>query len=293
MSFLHLKCIQYAPDNLRNLEITQALVCGKNLTSPETTQLFIASGLIHLFVVSGSHLIILNKMAHKIFNLAPATKNRTRSILTQNNLILALLFFYCGICNFNPPVVRSFIALYLVVLFKKTSLKITLQNITLISGLLCLMLSPSWANSLSLQMSWLAALGLLIINEFYKNASPLIKNSVFYTQYLATFQVLGIAPLNSIIIAITLTSFLEYILFPLALLTYLTRGVITSSVFDLTIDIIIFILSHLELETTSKVFKHQSIIFYNWFIIFLLHYFIYIFRKKPSSNPPPLHSSSC
>lgn len=121
----------------------EALVCGVSLEPSEILQLLKLSGLIHLFVVSGSHLIFLEQF---LLYRCP----RTLRLLT-----LTAFAFFSGL---QPPVVRSWISLYLPFTFKRWAWRSSFC--IWMAGVLSLVVNPLWISSLSLQLSWACALGL-------------------------------------------------------------------------------------------------------------------------------------
>lgn len=274
-SEFHSTCVEAASEHVRSFESLQALVCGKNFSDPAQSNLLIASGLIHLFVVSASHLMILRKiifylLCNKFFALTKFLQVGTFS----------LLFLYCAVCKFNPPIVRSFAALIILAVFEKINLKWKTETLILVSGLICLILSPAWINSLSLQMSWIAALTLSVISYFFAKANSLFKNSIFYFQYLSTFNFIGIPNPASIGVSTLFTKFLEYVLFPLALLVFLFPFL--GSVFDFLIVSLNMILSKLELTVIFRPYDSEKMIFLNWVLIFALHLFLNYSARKPA-----------
>jgi competence protein ComEC len=273
-SFAHISCVRLAPDSVKSVESLQALVCGKNFSDPSQTNLLIASGLIHLFVVSGSHLKILQQIISHLLC------NRFFSLTKFLQLIIfSLLFFYCAICQFNPPIFRSFVALLLAAFLEKFNLRCKAENLILLSGLICLGLSPQWINSLSLQMSWIAGLTLIVISIFFAKTSALFQNSIFYLNYLTAFNFIGIPQPLSIGISTLLTKFLEYFLFPLALAVYIFPFL--GNVFDLVILILNKFLSLLELTVIFRPFESEKLVFLNWMLILSLHLFINRTAKVP------------
>lgn len=263
----HVSCLKSAPENVRSVESLHALVCGKNFSDLKQSNLLIASGLIHLFVVSGSHLKIL----HKIFYYLLCNKYFPLTKFLQLTFF-SLLFFYCAICKFNPPVVRSFLALVVLAALEKIKINWKSESVILVSGLLCLALAPKWINSLSLQMSWIAALTLSVIAFFFAKSSELFKNSVFYLNFLTTFNFIGIPQPLSIGISTLLSKFLEYVLFPLALAVYLFPFL--GGVFDLLITALNTLLKQLELTVIFRPFENEKLVFFNWLLILSLHLFL-------------------
>ena len=273
-SSFHNHCLQSAPENVKSVESLHALVCGKNFNDLTQANLLIASGLIHLFVVSGSHLKILEKI------ISYALKNRFFSLTKFSQpIIFTLLFFYCAVCKFNPPIFRSLISLMILAETKKRNLIWKAENLILISGICCLTLSPTWINSLSFQMSWIASLSLCVINYFFEKASLLWKNSLFYLQYLTTFNFIGIPNPASIGVATLFTAFLEYVLFPLALAVYVIPFL--APVFDLIITSLNLILSKLELTVIFRPADNEKLILMNWVFICSLHLFLIYSAQRP------------
>lgn len=278
LSFAHVSCVKSVPSDVRYQESLQALVCGKNFSNPEHTHLLIASGLIHLFVVSGSHLKILQSILQKILcnKFLPSTR-------FLQFIIFSLLFFYCAICKFNPPIFRSFVALSLVATTESLHLRFRSENLILISGLICLVLSPEWITSLSLQMSWIAALTLIVINTFFKSRPELFKNSIFYLNYLTTFNFIGLPTPLSIGLSTLLTRFLEYVLFPTALAVYVFPFL--GTIFDAMIFTLHKTLSLFNLTVIFRPYEDERLHFFNWILIVALHFFLNRLPTQQSIKP--------
>ena len=146
-------CLSQIPNGvltgeLENREIFSALLCGKrlDLESPARS-LLSASGLIHLTVVSGAHLIFLAKMGESF-----------PSFRFKNMGVGFFLIFYSLMTGLYPPVLRALISFFLFRLNGRFKLFWSPPSRVMMSGLLCLALNPEWISSLSLQMSWAAAL---------------------------------------------------------------------------------------------------------------------------------------
>ena len=60
-----MECVRFAPEgNWR--ELYQATVCGKSFQDPTLLPLLKKFGLLHLIVVSGAHLVFLERLMHMI-----------------------------------------------------------------------------------------------------------------------------------------------------------------------------------------------------------------------------------
>lgn len=127
--------------------IYSALFCASNSLSSEIKTLFQETGLYHLIVVSGSHLIFFENILQRIF------RDRWR-------LHLLLLLMFCLACQAQPPLTRALLSLFLTQASRHYRLFWSHDLIICKSGLLCLLIFPEWVTSLSLLLSWLASLAL-------------------------------------------------------------------------------------------------------------------------------------
>ena len=148
VSFLaHKKCLQISslPSGLE--DIYQALLCGKRLPSGLIKETFVRNGLIHLMIVSGAHLLFLERI-WKSFNppFFPSVG------------VIFLLALYALTANLHPPVLRALFSFLLLKISLFHKLFWSASLITHLSGILCLVYSPSWISSPSLHLSWLASL---------------------------------------------------------------------------------------------------------------------------------------
>lgn len=147
----HHKCLSWITLENHGSEIRRALLCGENITSPDLDLQLKSLGLIHLVVVSGSHLEFLSR----ILNLLKAPPR----------LIQLLLFIFLLLSNFQAPAVRCFVDL----LFRE---KVRHHSVFW-SGLLCLCLFPAWISSLSFWMSLCASLVIRLPGTLLNKDSPL------------------------------------------------------------------------------------------------------------------------
>lgn len=268
--FLHQFCLNQIPKTTISEPPLSALVCGKNFERLSDMQLYTSTGLIHLFVVSGSHLIILQKILEKGLRFL-----QLNSVL----ILFVFLFIYCAMCTFNPPVLRSFIGLILSYALMQKHRYWPKHYILLLTGLFTLALNYNWISSLSLQMSWMAALALEIHAQKFKNTSFLFRQILFYFLFCSSFMLLGFPQFSVVIVCIVLTPILEYILFPFALMTTILHFLEPG--FSILIIFLNFILIHLEFRTTPSHFDTGLLISINWGIILICHF--WLFSKKIKS----------
>jgi len=143
-------------------ELSQAFICGSSLHDPLSKEIFLETGLIHLMVVSGSHLQTLLWLEQGLLFFW-----NKKSWL---KIFLALsLFFYCLLTGFQPPVLRALASWLCRWLNQFFHWHWDAGKIQLASGVFLLSLFPDWIHSFSFYLSWLSSLGFL--------AAPLIVKS--------------------------------------------------------------------------------------------------------------------
>ena len=126
------------------LHLYSALVCGTPLHTGEERRLFLDSGLIHILVVSGAHLMFLE-------SLLGFLGARTRMVL---------LAAYCWLTGFGAPVVKACARRVL----ESPSRRYGWSGLQTeaASVLICLIFVPEWLVSRSFLMSWICALTFLL-----------------------------------------------------------------------------------------------------------------------------------
>lgn len=268
-SFLHQLCLSTVPDLLQHKESAQALICGKNFSSAEQSSLWVSSGLIHLFVVSGTHLnfisLNLNRLQVPVF------------------ISTTLLFLYCLVCQMNAPVVRSFLFITLTLVLKKNILYWPKDRTLLIASLFCTILNPEWITSLSFLMSWLAALILMIQTQNNSDDSALNGQILFYLGFSFCFSQFGFPTGAIVLFAVLLAPFLEKILFPLALSLILIP--VLCPLFDGLINAIQKIIVLLELNKQLPQQNQLNLLLMNGVIILSIHIYLFYFPTESNNKP--------
>lgn len=257
----HHFCLDLLPTNPQTRPALQALVCGHNFESLEVSRLYLSSGLIHLFVVSGSHLILAEKVLSSFFKVWPFKYAST--------IIICCLFAFCIVCELNPPVVRSFLGICIGLFLTREHRHWPRDYTILITGLLCVSLKPEWATSLGLQMSWLAALAIHINERILSTRPKLLHQLTFYILFIFSFSCLGFPAFTALLTCFFFSPVLEFVLLPLAFLTI--PFPILDIVFEKLILALNYVLAHMELSTSLILSDVQETLIINWFVIFGLH----------------------
>jgi ComEC/Rec2-related protein len=240
---LHHFCLRSLPQGVENLASLETLVCGKNMQDMQLQQLLVQSSLIHIFIVSGSHFLLLHKILATVFGKRPA--------------LLLPLFLYAMITLCQPPSVRSLLFLVLIEIARRKKFFLSSLMAVLVSGLLSLALFPEWIHSRSFLMSLMAALAIAAGSEFLKNRTGAL-SKLFLTQsflYLVMgFCLWGFSNLHplSILMNLTLGPLIGAVLFPLGLLIVVLPFL--SPLFDGILNLLFWIL-----QKSSELTRTESL----------------------------------
>lgn len=147
-SYLHQTCLEKLNFQTPFADIYRALTCGKRLPANNIKEIFIQGGIIHLTVVSGAHLLFLEKFWNKI----------PLPVFIKTQGLFIVLIIYALTSQMHPPIVRALFSFFLFRLSQSFKLFWSAHFITLLSGILCLAYQSSWIYSLSLQLSLLASI---------------------------------------------------------------------------------------------------------------------------------------
>lgn len=202
-SHFHFLCLQQLPADSNAISELKALVCAENFANLQSSQLYISSGLIHLFVVSGAHLLVLEKIFTDFF---------------QAFFLLLLLTVYAFACGLNPPITRALLAFAVGVVLTYKKINWPAHFRLLIAGLLTLVFNFNWISSFSLQMSWIASMLVVFAAEVFSENSAFFRQSALFFALLPTVIFFQIPSPVGILLNLFLAPLLELVLFPLGLL---------------------------------------------------------------------------
>lgn len=245
---LHSGCLSRAPDSPFR-PWYQAIVCGENLPPSPEKLWFQRSGLIHVIVVSGSHLIFLDE----ILLLLPGSSIPVALFRWSVLLLFSLM------TNLQPPIARALIQRALTWFFITTRRPLTRLHLQLISGIVTVSLFPQWWTSLSFIMSWVCALALGLP---LPSKSPLARAGLIYLLMLPVMWNIQIPQPGQIFFNLLLGPLFALVLFPMSLLGFLHSLLTLLS--DWGWRLTFFLFSHMPLpETeTAGTFANIWLIFY-------------------------------
>jgi len=258
---LHEKCLSLLP-NSNFLSINQALLCGESLREQSLKQLFIQSGLYHLIVVSGSHLVFFTFILNYFFKYLIPDKYKTiRSIS-----IFAFYLVYTLACQLQPPLVRACLSSFIFFFSEKMKLNYSDLTILFLSTFASLLFAPNWITSLSLLLSATASLTLILTRS--KNTVPFYKQVLIY--FLIAPLLFGWGNLHPITIPLNvfLAPAVSAFLLPITILTIPFRFLVpvTDFIMSIFLKILSFICSSSHPTNNSS----QIPILYLWIYLLLL-----------------------
>ncbi|OFZ31202.1 MAG: hypothetical protein A2622_00980 [Bdellovibrionales bacterium RIFCSPHIGHO2_01_FULL_40_29] len=267
--FFHKICLDRLPENAISLSELSALVCGENFTSAQDSSLYLSTGLIHLFVVSGAHLIFLER-------ILSASVRRIASAPTTW-MICSLLGIYCLACDLNAPIVRAFLSLTLAAILQALHLRWPESFKLFIIGMMTLIFNPTWIDSISLQLSWIAALATSMPLTFQSSRTKFSILAMQFIFFVALFPMLLFFQIPNPLTILTNFVFapvLEVILFPLGLVVWFFPSTYPS--FDFSMEFLREILELLEMDLIpQKALDIRWMSYVGWTWILALHFYFH------------------
>lgn len=267
------KCVQILPKNSLEQQSLASLLCGEKITETELQKNLQRTSLIHIFVISGSHLILLDELLG----------------ILRIPFFVRLLFlsFYSLAVGWQAPAVRALLALGTRQTLKCQSIHLPPDLTVLVTGLITLSLFPSWWTSLSLLMSWNAALA-LCWGSVLRIKAPLLRLMIsqigIYVFMSAPLWGLGSLHPLSLIYNLLLAPVVSYLLLPLAFLVTLFPT--TVEIFDGTMTVFRHAITWLSEPITIQHQRPPSVTFLWLWIAFwqiLLHFLrIYLWQGRDS-----------
>lgn len=204
----HEICLGLVPAS-KHAALYAAMVCGERLPSTEFKQQLISLGVIHLLVVSGSHLIFLEQLA----------KNLTERFQSGRSAVFIILVLFTLSASLQAPAVRALIAWTLNGLNRRLQLCWTPLQLITIAGAMSLPFAVALDQVFSLQLSWAAALGLAAWSSNGKNGFTqlLAQNSAVFVLMVPLMLTLTLPHPFSILVNVAIGSLVGTILFPVSL----------------------------------------------------------------------------
>ncbi len=243
-------------------KLDAAVLCGADLYDSKFYSDFIDLGLIHLFVVSGFHLLLIVAVIERFW---PAKFN------CKKIFILSVAFLYCLICRLNPPVTRVAVLISLQFLLSGRHKIYCSSLLQFFCGVCCLLLFPSWWQSTSFLLSWAAGLlmSLPIKSHLCKHALMYIFMSFFLINFSFAHPI-------SILLNFLLVPLFSFVLFPTSLLFLIVPQslILHDFIWSTFLQLCHRLAS--DFQATAPLTNFSLLIF--WSVLFVLHFFFWRFE---------------
>lgn len=223
---LQQKCVQTLPQDSKERASLASLLCGEKITEENLRKKLQQTSLIHIFVISGSHLILFDQLLSIL-----------RIPLYVRFLILAMYTLATG---FQPPAVRALCGLLATAALLWRGWRFPPDLRVLAVGMTILAAFPDWWQSRSLIMSWSASLALCVPSILRLRGSlprlSLGQGAIFILMMPPLWGFGSLHPL-SLLYNLLLGPVVSFVLLPLALLTLIiphSAVLFDSAVFSFT-----------------------------------------------------------
>lgn len=263
-------CVSNLPQ-LNYQDSLSALLCGKNLNQGHENEVLTRVGLIHLFVVSGSHLIFLEQIL--------------LAFGASQSFVGVTLFIFLMMTGFTAPALRAF--LYWIISRANISEKWNWSPNTraFIAGLLSFVLLLG-QQRFSLLLSWNCSV-ILIFFQTLKLESlarvTLQQISITSTLTFVYFAQSG-NPLWPLLANLIAMFFIEWLIFPLAIVTLVLR---ITKLYDWSFYLLYKILESIpNTRDPIQLKKYPGQLLVGFLVILAFHlitHVIYVEQKRESA----------
>lgn len=154
----------HSPDAIA---VASTLILGYRADlSQDVLQSYSKTGTMHVLSVSGMHVALV----YIVIDVLLQFLNRKRSgILLKALISVSLIWIYALITGFSPAVCRAAIMITFVIVGKTYNKHISMLNILLVSAFLLLLYNPFFITDVGFQLSYLAVVGLIILQPIIEN----------------------------------------------------------------------------------------------------------------------------
>gem|GEM_PF-1740574 len=243
---VHQLCLNFAPASDYRVWY-HAIVCGENLSPSMEKNWFQQTGLIHVIVVSGSHLVFLEDIL--------------RFLKLPNWLRWSVLLFFSLASNLQPPITRALIQRVWNAFFQRQQIVMRSLHLQLLAGVTTLALFPSWWTSLSFLMSWLCVLALSLPMP---SKHPLWQAALIYLLLIPAMLNIQTPHPAGILFNVMLAPVLGFVLFPMSLIGFFHPWL--AAVSDAAWRLLFFLFSQIPLPEAANGILFSSL----WLIIYLV-----------------------
>ncbi len=278
---LHQICLSACPRTAHE-KFLAAVVCGESFSVDGSTAFFksafIKTGLIHLLVVSGSHLICLEQLGKK--TLPSRLNSKIQSCVT-----FLILFIFTLMTGAAPPVLRSLFQWVLKRLSLREGWNWSRTQTVSIAGFLTAAFCKDRFSLCSLFLSWIAALALgFVTYNFDQTALEKFKralrmNAGVYLALVPALLPLGVPSLWSIVCNLLFAPVMGLILFPISLAGFFWNGFawVADQAWTMSLWAVSFVANEIPAPWERIEVSHLILIPY----VLLLTLWLLYFKNRP------------
>lgn len=288
----HIKNLLYSNLREQNAGMSYALITGDSLLMDnDIKQAFRHSGIAHIFSVSGLHVGILSAAVIFLLNKLKIKK------IHQVFITATFMFFYSGVCNFSPSVVRASLMTVIFLISKAFGCKYDILSSMSATAFLILLFRPLMLFDAGFLLSFAAVSGIILLYSPLKKLFRFLPEkfaSLLGLSFAAQLAIIplsaaffGYIPVASIflnIIIIPLISIAYIFLFGICVLSFLPFVTyiffIVQGILEL-IKTLILITSSLNITSISSNGFGIGILFY-YITLILISEFIFLKKKVKS-----------
>nr|WP_322625958.1 ComEC/Rec2 family competence protein [uncultured Flavobacterium sp.] len=158
--------IHHYPTEIQHL--INALLFGQRQDmEQEITNDYTNAGVVHILAISGLHFTLLFLMLNWL--LAPLKRIKHFGILTHLLAILSFMWIFAFITGLSASVVRSVVMFSFLMVGEALNRRVSIYNSLAVSALLLLLAKPGFLFDAGFQLSYMAVLGIVWLQPFYKN----------------------------------------------------------------------------------------------------------------------------
>ena len=205
----------------KNPNYMYAFILGNtNYISSDINDMYVENGITHLFSLSGLHVGIFALIIMKLLKIFRIKEFKRICI------VFAFLLVFAFITGYSPSIIRATILFFLVALNKYLKFNVNTENILIVTFAVSLLLKPNDIYNVGFQLSYIVTYFLIVSNFLFKS-----KNAIKVSFLIGVISCISSLPiiinlngeinLFSIFNNIIFVPFVSYIIFPLALFTYM------------------------------------------------------------------------
>lgn len=205
----------------KNPNYMYAFILGNtNYISSDINDMYVENGITHLFSLSGLHVGVFALIIMKLLKIFRIKEFKRICI------VFAFLLVFAFITGYSPSIIRATILFFLVALNKYLKFNVNTENILIVTFAVSLLFKPNDIYNVGFQLSYIVTYFLIVSNFLFKS-----KNAIKVSFLIGVISCISSLPiiinlngeinLFSIFNNIIFVPFVSYIIFPLALFTYM------------------------------------------------------------------------